>query len=60
VDGSVALWRIDASLDELVAWTHANRNVPELTCAQRALYRLEPLCPEDTATPASEATSASR
>jgi len=31
-------------LDELIAWTIANRYVPELTCDQRKLYRLEPAC----------------
>jgi hypothetical protein len=55
-DENLALWRIDTSLDELLAWTRANRYIPELTCAQRALYRLEPLCPEDATTPTGEAT----
>jgi WD40 repeat protein/transcriptional regulator with XRE-family HTH domain len=48
-DGNVALWRIDATLDELLNWIHANRYIPELTCEQKALYQLEPLCPEATA-----------
>ena len=43
VDKSLHLWRID-TLDELIAWVHANRYVAELTCDQRALYHLEPLC----------------
>jgi hypothetical protein len=51
VSGSVSLWRIDLSLEELVAWTHGNRYIPELTCEQRALYRLEQLCAENPATP---------
>ncbi|MCB9453078.1 MAG: protein kinase [Anaerolineaceae bacterium] len=38
------LWRIDLTLDDLIAWVHANRYIPELTCEQRDLYRLEPLC----------------
>lgn len=42
--GNITLWRIDVTLDELLAWTRANRYVPELTCDQRALYRLEPPC----------------
>ena len=46
----VELWRIDATLDELLTWVHANRYVPELNCEQRTLYRLEPLCGTD-ATP---------
>jgi len=48
-NGSAWLWRID-NLTELIDWTHANRYVPELTCEQRELYQLEPLC---GATPAS-------
>jgi len=42
----VELWRIDATLNELLAWTRTNRYIPELTCDQRELYRLEPLCGE--------------
>ena len=38
------LWRIDATLDELLTWTEENRYIPELTCAQRELYRVEPRC----------------
>lgn len=49
------LWRIDQTLDELLAWTRANRYVPELTCDQRALYRLEPLCEDSRAQPAEPA-----
>ena len=40
VDTSVRLWRIDSPAD-LIAWTSANRYVPDLTCDQRKLYRLE-------------------
>ncbi len=43
-DGQVALWRIDATLDDLLAWIKANRYVPDLTCAQRQLYQITPLC----------------
>jgi hypothetical protein len=42
------LWRIDRTLDELLTWTRANRYIPELTCEQRVLYRLEPLCAADS------------
>jgi WD40 repeat protein len=38
------LWRIDTTLDELLTWTRANRFIPDLTCEQRALYQLAPLC----------------
>jgi WD40 repeat protein len=43
-DGAVELWRMDTTLDELLEWTQANRYIPELTCNQRELYRIEPLC----------------
>jgi WD40 repeat protein len=43
-DGAVELWRMDTTLDELLDWTRANRYIPELTCNQRAFYRIEPLC----------------
>jgi WD40 repeat protein len=43
-DGRVELWRIDATLEELLTWTRNNRYIPELTCEQRELYRIEPLC----------------
>jgi WD40 repeat protein/serine/threonine protein kinase/DNA-binding XRE family transcriptional regulator len=54
-DGAVELWRMDTTLDELLEWTQTNRYIPELTCEQRALYKLEPLCAEEDskATPAS-------
>lgn len=43
--GRIELWRIDTT-DELLSWTRTNRYIPELTCEQRELYRLEPLCAE--------------
>jgi WD40 repeat protein/DNA-binding SARP family transcriptional activator len=43
-DGRVELWRIDSTLEELLTWTRNNRYIPELTCEQRQLYRVEPLC----------------
>ena len=43
-DGTVELWRIDATLEELLTWTQNNRYITELTCEQRELYRVEPLC----------------
>jgi WD40 repeat protein/serine/threonine protein kinase len=42
------LWRMDTTLDELITWIRANRYIPELTCEQRELYRLEPLCEAET------------
>jgi WD40 repeat protein len=47
-DNTARLWRID-TVDELLAWTRANRYIPDLTCEQRELYRLELLC--ETTTP---------
>jgi WD40 repeat protein len=43
-DGSIELWRIDRTLDELLEWTQENRYIPELTCEQRELYHVEPPC----------------
>jgi WD40 repeat protein/serine/threonine protein kinase len=47
-DGTMILWRVD-TLDQLITWTQANRYVPDLTCDQRKLYSLEPLCAENGA-----------
>ena len=44
LDGRVELWRIDTTLDELLTWVRNNRYIRELTCEQRELYRVEPLC----------------
>jgi WD40 repeat protein/serine/threonine protein kinase/DNA-binding XRE family transcriptional regulator len=43
-DGAVELWRMDTTLEQLLEWTQANRFIPELTCSERELYRIEPLC----------------
>lgn len=51
----IELWRFDATLDELLTWTRANRYIPELTCDQRALYHLEPLCGNDADLPTTAA-----
>ena len=50
-DRSLLLWRMSHSqdLDELIAWTHANRYVRELTCVEREQYRIEPFCGEEDA-----------
>ncbi|MEQ8675633.1 MAG: TIR domain-containing protein [Aggregatilineales bacterium] len=39
------LWRYD-TLEELIAWTHDNRFIRELTCGERETYRIEPYCAE--------------
>ena len=44
-DGTVREWRIsDWKLDDLLAWVHENRYIRNVTCEERALYRIEPLC----------------
>jgi hypothetical protein len=45
VDGSgnVVLWRIDSQA-ELVQWASSHRYLRDLTCSERDLYQLEPLC----------------
>ncbi len=47
-DGTVRLWQISLELDELESWIRANRYVRELTCAERELYGVAPLCPTPT------------
>jgi WD40 repeat protein/DNA-binding SARP family transcriptional activator len=47
LDGAVELWRIDSTLEELLSWTRNNRYIPELTCEQRELYGIEPLCEQE-------------
>jgi WD40 repeat protein len=44
-DRSVIQWQVaDQPLDELLAWVRENRYVRDLTCDERAQYRVEPLC----------------
>jgi WD40 repeat protein len=43
-NGVVSLWRIDPTLDDLLGWIDGNRFVPSLTCTQRQIYDLKPLC----------------
>jgi WD40 repeat protein/transcriptional regulator with XRE-family HTH domain len=50
-DKSLRLWRID-TLEQLIAWTMANRGIPDLPCDQRTLYGVEPLCDGVSASPA--------
>ena len=45
-DGTLEMWRIDSTLEELQSWTEANRYIPELTCEQRELFGVAPLCAE--------------
>jgi hypothetical protein len=43
-DQQMIHWRIDRTLEDLIAWTRANRYIRELTCSERTLYQVEPLC----------------
>src|SRR5262249_8818366 len=43
-DRTLRLWQTDTAYD-LIAFVRANRYVPELPCAQQALYDVPPLCP---------------
>ncbi len=47
-DGTLRQWQISLSLDTLVQWVKDNRYIRELTCAERELYRVEPLCTPPT------------
>jgi WD40 repeat protein len=58
-DGSLHLWRLSLDLDKLLDWTYANREVRELNCTERELYRIEPPCNADGTLPTAVATSAS-
>ena len=33
-------------LNELISWTRENRYLRELTCEERSVYRIPPLCEE--------------
>jgi WD40 repeat protein len=49
-DTTIAQWRLeDPSLNELKAWVAANRYLPELSCAEREMYQIEPLCDDEGA-----------
>jgi WD40 repeat protein len=44
-DQMIIQWQLAIpSLDELFDWVEANRHVRELTCDERELYQIEPLC----------------
>ncbi|MGD8462334.1 MAG: BTAD domain-containing putative transcriptional regulator [Anaerolineae bacterium] len=51
LDGALIEWQVaDLPLDQLLDWIDANRYVRDLTCEERAQYRVEPYCRE-TMTP---------
>lgn len=43
-DDAVHEYRLDATEADLLTWIAANRYVPDLTCEQREIYHVEPLC----------------
>jgi len=43
-DNTARTWDMARTLDELITWARDNRYVPELSCAEREQYRVEPLC----------------
>jgi WD40 repeat protein/serine/threonine protein kinase len=52
LDGAAIQWQIaQPPLDELIAWTLANRYIREFTCEERAQYLIEPLCGSSTDAP---------
>ncbi len=54
LDGALIQWQVsDLPLDELIAWTYDNRYVRDLSCDERAQYRIEPLCKDETDMPKS-------
>jgi WD40 repeat protein len=54
-DGALIEWQVgDPPLEELITWVQANRYVRDLTCDERARYRVEPLCEAGGATSTSE------
>jgi WD40 repeat protein len=47
-DGMLTQWQLpEKSLEELIDWVKEHRYVRELTCEERAQYRVEPLCVTD-------------
>lgn len=45
-DATMRIWRLD-TLSELQAWIAQRRYVPALSCANRAQYQIQPLCPDE-------------
>jgi WD40 repeat protein/serine/threonine protein kinase len=47
-NSGVSLWAIRLDYESLAAWIAENRFVRELTCAERNLYDIAPVCPTPT------------
>jgi WD40 repeat protein len=43
-DSEIIAWDISHLPDDFEAWVQENRYIPDLTCEQRELYQVEPLC----------------
>ncbi len=43
-DNTARIWEMARNLEELLLWARENRYIPDLTCPQRAQYRVEPFC----------------
>jgi WD40 repeat protein len=43
-DSEIIAWDISQLPKSYKAWVKENRYIPELTCEQRELYQVEPLC----------------
>lgn len=43
-DSEIIAWDISQLPDDYETWVKENRYIPKLTCEQRELYRVEPLC----------------
>src|SRR5262249_46359426 len=60
-NGSLRAWRSSLDLGKLLSLTYANRDVRELACAERDLYRVFPDCDAKgqfpTRTPVASSTS---
>jgi len=46
-DSEIIAWDMSQLPNDYEAWAKENRYIPELTCEQRELYQVEPLCPEE-------------
>jgi WD40 repeat protein len=45
-DNTARIWQMARTPDDLIEWARANRYITELTCPERAQYRVYPLCDE--------------
>ena len=46
-DSEIIAWDVSQLPDDFETWAKDNRYIPELTCEQRELYQVEPLCPKE-------------